>query len=246
MQFQINRSSLFFLAWLSQSEQENAVVHVFVALVGGIVHQASNLVFEHSALLRMLPSVSDYLKYMVLSITKIRLYLASIESSLGFLQPPFCNVDCFSSWIANQINAVVNRINVVSQCEHLLSAARPYFVLLLHKSVQFLFQAFEQTEVPWLLSSEHILSNFTYLIIDRSKLTLLWVIMSIHVYVALILPFVLLYNLICEERWWPSLLLLILTGNRLIICWRLDKFTYNVLLLGEGARVVQLRECKFQ
>jgi hypothetical protein len=70
--------------------------------------------------------------------------------------------------------------------------------------------------------------------------------MSIHVYVALILPFVLLYNLICEERWWPSLLVLILAGHSLIIFWRIDLFTYDVLLLREGARVVQLWECQLQ
>ncbi len=196
----------------------------------------------------MLSGVGDYLEHMVLSITKVRLYLTSIESSLSFLQSPFCNVNGFSPWIANQINTVVNRINVVSQCEHLFSAARSHFVLLLHKSVQLLFQTSEQTEIPWLLCSKHILPNFTYLVIDRSELALLWVIKSIHVYVALILPFVLLNNLICKEWCRSSLLLLILAGHRLIICWRLDLFhlLHDFLLLCEGALVVKLRECELQ
>jgi len=68
----------------------------------------------------------------------------------------------------------------------------------------------------------HVLSHLSDHAVNLSNLALLFIIECIHIYIALVLPFVMLDNLRCKERRRFFLEFLVLTGGRLVIYWRFD------------------------
>ena len=68
----------------------------------------------------------------------------------------------------------------------------------------------------------HVFSHLSNLVIDLSNLALLSMIECIHIYIALVLPFVMLDYLRSKERRRSFLGFLVLTGDRLVIYWRFD------------------------